>query len=57
MSDYDAALEGFITRLGDLIDKLRDAYRADDDMEVTDLLDDLVDEFSQVNDFISANRP
>jgi hypothetical protein len=53
---YTIDLELIIGRFGDLAEKLRSAYLADDELEFSELLDDLLDESAKAAEFMEIHR-
>jgi len=53
---YSVTLEGFIARLDDVAQRLRDADNAGDDLELHDLLDELEQEIARASDYIKTNK-
>jgi len=53
---YAATLEGFIARVGDLADKLRQASNASDELELDDLINELTEEMERAADFIQTSK-
>jgi hypothetical protein len=53
---YAATLEGFVARFDDLAIKLREAANAQDYDEVSDLVDELLEDLERAADFIKKKR-
>ena len=56
MTTYTLALEGYLARLINMIEKLREARASSDDLEVDELIDDLVEEAEQAVAYIKSRR-
>jgi hypothetical protein len=53
---YAVTLEGFIARLDDLVDRLRDAMNAGDELEMLETADELEEELARAGDFIKTKK-
>jgi len=53
---YAATLEGFIARFDDIAVKLRDALNGDDFMELSDLIEEFLEELERAARFITDKK-
>jgi len=54
--EHIIVLEGHIAVLGDVVERLRAAFNAEDYMEMSDLLDELDEELTRASDNIRINK-
>jgi hypothetical protein len=53
---YEFDLELIIGRFGDLAEKIRAAHVADDELELSELIDDLLEEAATASEFMETHR-
>jgi hypothetical protein len=53
---YTTTLEGFIARLDDLVDRLRDAMNGGNEFEMLEIADELEEELARAGNFIKTKR-
>jgi hypothetical protein len=56
IASYATDLERFIGHIGDIAEKIREALVASDELELSELIDDLLEELRAAAEFIESNR-